>query len=228
MAIYGYCRVSTDRQVKEGESLGAQERTIEGYAMMHGMTLDRVFIEQGVSASKPLNDRPEGTRLLSSLSKGDVVITPKLDRMFRSALDALNTLDALKKRGVSLHMIDLGGDVLSNGLGKFMFTILSAVAEVERERIRERIKDVKTDQKKRGRYLGGAVPFGWELEEGNLRENPVEQDAIRQMIQMRSQGTSLRTIASVMKSDGFNLSHVGVSKMISAAIERKAQIQKAA
>ena len=68
-----------------------------------------------------------------------MVITPKLDRMFRSANDALANLDHMKKMGVHLHMIDLGGDVTGNGIAKLVFTILSAVAEAERDRIRERI-----------------------------------------------------------------------------------------
>jgi len=73
------------------------------------------------------------------------VITSKLDRMFRSALAALEVLGRLKDRGVSLHMIDLGGDVTGNGVSKLVFTILSAVAEAERDRIRERIRDVKAE-----------------------------------------------------------------------------------
>jgi putative DNA-invertase from lambdoid prophage Rac len=161
VAVYGYTRVSTGRQAEEGESLGAQQRTIEGYAMMHGLVIDHVFIERGVSGSKKLTDRPEGARLLAGLQPGDVVLTPKLDRMFRSALDALDVLAQFQKIGISLHMIDLGGDVTGNGISKLVFTILSAVAEAERDRIRERIRDVKTDQRNRSRYLGGKVPFGW-------------------------------------------------------------------
>jgi len=88
------------------------------------------------------------------------VITPKLDRMFRSALNALDVLRQLKERDVALHIIDLGGDVTGNGISKLVFTILSAVAEAERDRIRERIRDVKTDQRKRQRYLGGICPIG--------------------------------------------------------------------
>ncbi len=129
MAVYGYTRVSTGRQAEEGESLGAQQRTIESYAMMHGMTIDHVFVERGVSGSKKLTDRPEGAKLLSVLKAGDVVLTPKLDRMFRSALDALDVLAQLQNVGISLHMIDLGGDVTGNGISKLVFTILSAVAE---------------------------------------------------------------------------------------------------
>jgi DNA invertase Pin-like site-specific DNA recombinase len=165
MAVWGYIRVSTDRQAQEGESLGAQRRTVEGYAMMHGLTLDRVFVERAVSGSRPIAERPEGAKLLGAANAGDVIITSKLDRIFRSALDALDVLAKLKDRGVSLHMIDLGGDVTGNGISKLVFTILSAVAEAERDRIRERISDVKRDQRTRGRFLGGTAPFGYRVGE---------------------------------------------------------------
>jgi len=80
---------STNRQADEGESLDTQKRTLEGYAMMLDLRIDRVFVERGVSGSKPLGERPEGAALLCVLQQGDVVITPKLDRMFRSARDGL-------------------------------------------------------------------------------------------------------------------------------------------
>jgi putative DNA-invertase from lambdoid prophage Rac len=131
MAVYGYTRVSTSRQAEEGESFDVQQRTIAGYALMLGLIVERMFIERGVSGSVPLSERLEGTALLAILRADDVVITPKLDRMFRSALDALDVLAKLKDRNVILHMIDLGGDVTGNGISKLVFTILSAVAEAE-------------------------------------------------------------------------------------------------
>ncbi len=69
MAVYGYVWVSTDRQADEGESLGAQQRVVEGYAMMNGLTLDSIFVERGVSRSKPLGQRSQGERLLSTLQR---------------------------------------------------------------------------------------------------------------------------------------------------------------
>jgi Resolvase, N terminal domain len=74
MAVYGYCRVSTDRQAGNGESLGAQRRTMEGYAMMMGMKIDQMFVERGVSGSKPLAERPESSRLLAALQPNDVAL----------------------------------------------------------------------------------------------------------------------------------------------------------
>jgi DNA invertase Pin-like site-specific DNA recombinase len=218
MAVYGYTRVSTGRQAEEGESLGAQQRTIEGYAMMHGLTIDHVFVERGVSGSKKLTDRPEGAKLVAGLKPGDVVLTPKLDRMFRSALDALDVLAQLQRAGISLHMIDLGGDVTGNGISKLVFTILSAVAEAERDRIRERIRDVKTDQRSRSRYLGGKVPFGWTVDPGGtLIAHREQQQAITRMKELRSAGHSLRSIADSLAADNFELSHAGVKKILCSA-----------
>ena len=88
MAVYSYTRVSTTKQADKGESLEAQQRRVEGYAMQQDLTVDRRFVERGVSGSVPLDERPEGQALLAILKPGDVIITPKLDRMFRSALNA--------------------------------------------------------------------------------------------------------------------------------------------
>jgi putative DNA-invertase from lambdoid prophage Rac len=215
MATYGYARVSTIRQADDGESLPVQERTIGGYAMMHGLTVDRVFVERGVSGSKPLRERPQGKALIDTLRPGDVVITPKLDRMFRSALDALDVLAKLKECGISLHMIDLGEDVTGNGISKLVFTILSAVAEAERDRIRERVATVKADQRGRGRYLGGTRPFGMRIgEDGALEPVPEEQAAIDHIRRLRASGASLRTIASELQAIGHQLSHVAVQAIL--------------
>jgi putative DNA-invertase from lambdoid prophage Rac len=201
MAVYGYARVSTSRQAEEGESLDVQRRTVAGYALMLGLTVDRMFIERGVSGSVPLSEREEGTALLAILKPGDVLITAKLDRMFRSALDALDVLAKLKARNVNLHMIDLGGDVTGNGISKLVFTILSAVAEAERDRIRERVAQVKQDQKDRGRYLGGKVPFGFRVgDDGGLVPDAAEQAVIAHAHALRADGATLRAIQAVLET----------------------------
>jgi putative DNA-invertase from lambdoid prophage Rac len=219
MAVYGYVRVSTVRQAAEGESLEVQQRTIAGYGLMHGMKIAQVFVERGVSGSKPLADRLQGAALLAAVKPGDVIITAKLDRMFRSALDALAVLGQLKEREVSLHMIDLGGDVTGNGISKLVFTILSAVAEAERDRTRERIAEVKRDQRMRNRYLGGKPPFGCCVgAEGELVPDPDQRQALDQMRALRAQGLSLRSVADHMAAAGVRISHVGVKNALAAAL----------
>ena len=118
---------------------------------------------------------------------------------------------------------DLGGDVTGNGVSKLVFTILSAVAEAERDRTRERITEVKADQKKRGRYLGGVVPFGYRQgEDGALVELPEQQKAIETMRRLRAKGVALRAIADKLTAAGTPISHMGVSKVLRAAEQRAA------
>ena len=81
MAVFSYTRVST-AQAEEGQPLGAQQRSVEGYAMQHDLTVDRHFVERGVSGSVRRR-AAEGKALLAILKPGDVIITRKLDRMFR-------------------------------------------------------------------------------------------------------------------------------------------------
>jgi len=216
MSVYGYCRVSTDRQANEGESLGVKERQLQGYATMQGMKLDKVFVERGVSGSIPLADRPEGTAMLAVLQSGDVVVSPKLDRVFRSALGALQQTEALRARGVSLHLLDLGGDIAGNGLSRLFMTIAAAFAELERDRIRERITQVKRDQKARNRVLSGTrPPFGFRAGDGGeLVPDEAEQAAIGRAKRMRGRGKSLRYIAGKLARDGHKLNPESIRRML--------------
>jgi putative DNA-invertase from lambdoid prophage Rac len=196
MKVFGYCRVSTAEQASNGDSLETQKQQITGYAMMKGWTVSGFFVETGVSGSVPLADRPEGQRLLTAVVRDDVIVAAKLDRMFRSSDDALATLKGLKAEGIALHLIDLGGDVIGNGIGKLVFTILAAVAESERDRIRERIRDVKRHLASQGIYGGGKRPFGFDVIDGRIVPNAAEQAVIDRMIEMRASGSSYRAICS--------------------------------
>jgi DNA invertase Pin-like site-specific DNA recombinase len=222
MAVYGYCRVSTGKQVDEGESLELQQRQLERYAHMHGLKITKIKIEKGVSGSIPVEERKVGGPLFAKLEKGDIVIAAKLDRLFRSALNALNVVASLKERGVFLHLLDLGGDIAGNGLSKLFLTIAAAFAEAERDRIRERIGQSKADQKARGRYLGGKIPFGWRRgDDGALVVVEAEQQAIREMIRLRlEERQPLRVVVEAMAKRGHKISHqsiVNIAKRQSAS-----------
>lgn len=218
MTVHGYLRVSTKVQSDDGLSLESQERQITGYAMMQGMAIDHLYVERAVSGSKPIGSRPEGQRLMASLSPGDVILCAKLDRMFRSARDALVVSDELRKRGVSLHLLDLGGDVTGNGISKMFFTIVAAFAEFERDRIAERISDVKSGEREKGRFLGGARPFGYQIDpHGALVPHAEEQALIEQIVALRRQGKSLRAIASEVSTASLSVSHVTVRRIIQQA-----------
>jgi DNA invertase Pin-like site-specific DNA recombinase len=146
-----------------------------------------------------------------------IVIAAKLDRMFRSALNALNVIRDFQRQRISLWLLDLGGDVSGDGIARLVLTILAAIAEFERERIGERIRDAKRHQRRSGQYLGGDRPFGWRVgEDGILVEDEAEQRALADMRKMRDAGISLRNIAAKIEQNyGIQISHQGVKRVLS-------------
>lgn len=217
MAIFGYIRVSTLQQANEGESLETQLRQIQSYSVLKGfdIPLANFITEKGVSGSLEFEKRPEGGRLFNQLASGDVLIFSKLDRAFRNTRNALNTLHELKQRGISVHFIDLGGDVTNDGIGSVIFTILSAFATFERERIATRIREVKQVQKAEGKFLGGFTRFGYRVSEEKLEKDIDQQKIINEMKDMRRRGMSLRRISSWLdKAHQIKMSHSTVSTFV--------------
>lgn len=217
MAIFGYIRVSTLQQANEGESLETQLRQIQSYSVLKGfdIPLENFITEKGVSGSLEFEKRPEGGRLFNQLASGDVLIFSKLDRAFRNTRNALNTLHELKQRGISVHFIDLGGDVTNDGIGSVIFTILSAFATFERERIATRIREVKQVQKAEGKFLGGFTRFGYRVSEERLEKDIDQQKIINEMKDMRRRGMSLRRISSWLdKAHQIKMSHSTVSTFV--------------
>ena len=157
---WGYCRVSTEDQIK-GESLDVQRSRIEAICQAEDLQLGRVFVEEGVSGSKALSGRPQGLRLLEAAKRGDTIVALKLDRMFRNTADALDTVAALNGRGVKLYLADMKGYIAGDAAGELHFSMLASFATFERRRISERICDAKRHQKARAIYSGGDVPFGY-------------------------------------------------------------------
>jgi len=211
---YGYIRVSTLQQANEGDSLETQLKQIGSYASLNGFEIppENFVTERGVSGSIEFEKRPEGAKLFERLESGDVLIFSKLDRAFRNTRNALNTLHELKERGVSVHFIDLGGDVTNDGIGSVIFTILSAFASFERERIATRIREVKQVQKTEGKFLGGFTRFGYMVRDEKLTPNPEQQAIIKEMKGMRRRGMSLRRISKWLdRTYGVSMSHSTVS-----------------
>jgi putative DNA-invertase from lambdoid prophage Rac len=217
MAYYGYIRVSTLQQANDGDSLETQLKQITSYASLKGydIPLENFITERGVSGSVEFEKRPEGLKLFEKLETGDVLIFSKLDRAFRNTRNALNTLHELKLRGISVHFIDLGGDVTNDGIGSVIFTILSAFATFERERIATRIREVKQVQKADGKFLGGFTRFGYKVVEDRLEKDIEQQLIIKEMKDMNRRGMSLRRISKWLnKTYGVTMSHSTVSTFV--------------
>ena len=185
--IFTYARVSTIEQGAEGAaSIPEQLRKCKALASMRGIPNKDVvqFVDKGISGSTPLSLRPQGKEMLEALQKGDVVVSSKMDRLFRSAIDALQTAEQFKQQGVDLILIDLGVDpVTANGTAKLFFSVLAVMAEFERDRIRERTEEGRRGKRARRGYMGGrGAPIGFKVigkgRDAQLEEDEREQKAI--------------------------------------------------
>lgn len=198
MKAIGYIRVSTEEQAREGVSLEAQERSIRAYAEMRGIDLIEVVADPGVSAKKALSVRLGGQRVIAALrcKEAEGVIAWKLDRLFRNCAECLVTVEDWDKRGISLHLIDLGGQAVDtrSAMGKFFLTVIAAMAELERNQIRERTSNAMQHMKANGEYTGGRVPYGFSEVDGKLKLHDLEQLAIEMAKTFRDRGKSLRWI----------------------------------
>jgi DNA invertase Pin-like site-specific DNA recombinase len=227
MATYGYIRVSTAEQAG-GTSLEDQKRRIGGLAQAIDLTLDLCFEDVGVSGSIPLVNRPAGSRLCAALRSGDSIIVAKLDRLFRSAADALATAETFKKQGVNLYILDMGTEpVTANGASRMFFGMLALVAEFERTRIKERLEEGRQGKAAKGGHIGGTAPFGYRVEGAGkaavLVPVPAEQEALETIRKARDEGLSLRRIADLIhERHGLSISHMAVKRVLEADAEKGA------
>lgn len=194
-----YVRVSTQEQALHGVSLNAQEERLSAYCVMQGLDVIQTFREEGISASKALNTRPKGTEMLELLRKKKAghIVALKLDRLFRNAEDALRQTSAWDSSGVTLHLVDMGGQSLctSSAIGRMMLTMMAAFAEFERNLISERTA-AALQHKKIHLQPYARIPFGFDRKNDALVVNSYELGVVRQIQEWRANGYTLRAIAN--------------------------------
>ncbi|MDO6527923.1 recombinase family protein [Motilimonas sp. 1_MG-2023] len=144
---FAYCRVSTSEQTTDNQILALKA---QGYLIQESRV-----ISETISGGVPAKERPEFQTLLNyKLESGDSLIVLKLDRLGRDTIDVLQTVDALTAKGVKVRALDLGDTDLTSPAGKLHLTILSAVAEMEKGRLKERTKEGLERAKAQGKKLG--------------------------------------------------------------------------
>jgi site-specific DNA recombinase len=212
----GYVRVSTEEQARAGVSLDAQEERVRAYCLLNGLTLTTIYRDEGVSASKPMRERPEGARLLATIEAGEAqhVVSMKLDRLFRDAVDCLETVRQWDSRGLALHLIDMGGSAMNtaSAAGRFFLTVMAGAAEMERNLVRERTRLALAHKRERGDRLG-TTPLGFSTPSAGLPmvPNPDEMEAVRVILlsRVRRQPISFRAIAADLAARGLSTKRGG-------------------
>ena len=186
-----YARVSTAIQVTDGVSLDVQERQLVTAAEFHGFKTMELVREEGRSG-KSISGRPALTRALQMLrsKEADALIVTRIDRLARSTTDFLDIVDRANKEGWRLIMLDLNLDT-STYQGRFVVTVMSALAEMERGIIAARQKDVHKDRRDRG--------IVWGVDMGPMNKT---SDEVKERISTeRNKGFSFRRIAEGLNGD---------------------------
>ena len=177
---YIYTRVSTAIQV-DGYSLEAQKDKLRKYAEFQDYTIAGEYSDEGFSG-KNIQGRLDFQRMLQDIQdrKDDVdyVLVFKLSRFGRNTADVLNSLQLMQDFGVNLICVEDGIDS-SKDAGKLMISVLSAVAEIERENIRTQTMAGREQKAREGRWNGGFAPYGYKLVDGELLIAEDEAEVIR-------------------------------------------------
>ena len=174
-----YPRVSTEMQV-DGYSLEGQKNSLKRFADREEMEIVGVYEDAGKSG-KSIEGRPAFKKMLSDIKNGleiDYILVYKLSRFGRNAADILNSLEFVQSYGINLICIEEGIDS-SQTSGKLLISVLSAVAEIERENIIEQTMNGRREKARQGGWNGGFAPYGYYLENNQLLIEETEAKAIR-------------------------------------------------
>ena len=178
--VYIYTRVSTAMQI-DGYSLDAQKSRMKAYAEYNHFEIVGEYEDAGKSG-KSIENRPEFNRMMEDIKAGkdhvSYVLVFKLSRFGRNAADVLSSLQVMQDFGVNLICVEDGIDS-SKDAGKLMISVLSAVAEIERENIRVQTMEGRIQKAREGKWNGGFAPYGYRLTDGKLEINEEEAPAIR-------------------------------------------------
>lgn len=221
MRVVVYARVSSEDQAERG-TIESQIEFARKYCDLHEIDVLDWYLDDGITGTLPLDDRPEGQRLREDAHAGkfDLVLIYKLDRLGRSARIIINSVYDLEQHGVKIRSMTEPFDT-STPAGRFTLNVLASVADLERETMLERMWHGANRAARAGKWLGGIVPYGYYVEydgdDGYLAINEErlpgvnisEADVVRMIYQMSAgRGLSCIAIADYLNAIGVPPSYI--------------------
>lgn len=195
MPLIAYIRVSTDDQATTGHSLRVQREALAAWARLHGHTLGEVMADEGVSASRPLEQRPGGAQLLAALraGQGSGVVVTRLDRLFRDSLDGLAFFREATGGGWAVHSVS---ELINSATpaGRLALSIQLATAAYERDMAVARSTEVNLALQRAARPYG-PTPYGMRINAaGRLERCPVRWPVRELIVRLRGEGMAYAQI----------------------------------
>lgn len=193
----GYIRVSTLAQVKEGESIDTQRKSIEAFVKKENIELVQIYADEGISGGSVRNRHGLLQCLKDGLNgKFSVIIIYRLSRFGRNALELLNNYKELQRAGIQLRSISEGID-FSTKYGEAMLGLLAVIAQLERDINRETMLENRIARAQRGVPTAGMMPYGrrFDREKGVWELNEEKANIIRQAAKDYLDGIPMKVLA---------------------------------
>lgn len=216
-----YCRVSTIGQADDGYSIGEQQDKLQKYCEIMGWKVAEVYTDAGFSGSSI--ERPAMQRMLTDARRKqfNTILVYKLDRLSRSTSDSLYLIKEVFKKN-DIEFVSLNEKIdTSNAMGEFFFTLLAAVAEMERKTITERMSLGRLGRAKAGKPMSYQLPpFGYtrNKEKDILEIVPLEAAVVKEIYSSYLSGESITKICKELNDKG----HIGKDKRWSHSTVRNA------
>lgn len=208
MKTRSYSRVSTKSQANTGHSIDIQPEQIAAYCTLKNLPAPIQYSDGGISGKEARN-RKDFLRMLQEVESGDHVIITSISRFARNTIETLQIVKDFTKRNITLHSISENID-MSTPSGKFFFTLLAALAELESNQTGQRIKSVhqhrKSQKKTYAKLITGyknVYDFTEDGKRTNGRLEPTEHlNTVKTIFELNSKGKGAYAIASILNQKG--------------------------
>lgn len=204
-----YCRKSTNEGLdSDFSSIDNQREACEAFITSQrseGWTLVKERFEDGGFSGGTI-ERPALKKLLTLVQQGEIdcVVVYKIDRLSRSLLDFVRLLELFEERGVSFVSVTQQINTTTSA-GRLMLNVLMSFAQFEREIGSERTREKMHAARKKGRYIGGHSPLGYDIDRVNHRlvVNPQEAEIVRELFNLYLDLRSLMSVVKVVNDRGW-------------------------
>jgi DNA invertase Pin-like site-specific DNA recombinase len=212
--VYGYCRVSTSMQAEDGSSLANQETCIQEYCKKNNLELLQVF-KESISGSVEPTQRPLLSHILREIddTNADGIVVYKLDRLSRSIKDTVALLSTLSQK--NKKFFEIKNNLSNHGaVNSFTMHLFSALAELERSMITERVNEVIKYRRNHNLLLGG-IPFGKKLIEKDDEKVLIDDDEEQRTIAMIKELRNTIVIKKLKKGEKkVNMPFLDIAKVL--------------
>ncbi len=205
------CAVYTRKSTEEGldmefNSLDAQREACEAYVASQkaeGWTLVPDYYDDGGFSGGTL-ERPALQRLIADVEadRVDIIVVYKIDRLSRSLMDFAKLVEVFDRKGVTFVSVTQSFNTTTS-MGRLTLNILLSFAQFEREVIGERIRDKFAASRKKGMWMGGWAPLGYDVKNRKLVINETEAAVVRRIFERFAKGTPVTAIAKELTAEGF-------------------------